>query len=413
MVFVSEQISWTRKSLEDLVAFYWEEIAPELRAVGIDPESERPTSPQLSEVGFSGIRYTLRNHHGKTLSEFLRDDVGIKDDRDQTDYEWGIDARETIETAEKFLQRYHRKERAQTTIDSYRSKLATYLRKYAAVNGDADFLPRLQQQTEQPHETENVIEAASALRAHLGTDSSLDSTVTVIEMYYQMLEDRGYAVYNPATVIRKEIKIDVDKQSDQPGLVASQVKQLAKAATDTEQRLLVVAACAWGLRRSEIASLHISQFVQTGEDPHITFDDNRKNGPGTVALIYGVDTFEERIEGLDEVEGWNGYLFPSTREAGYVQPDTITNRFTRLSEQAGVAVDGNPATPHSGRRYWYREFSRAVQEITEHVELIADEQGSSDEQVVLESYLDESTRRALRRAHMRERLADAFEHLDS
>lgn len=407
---MAEQIRWSQKSLDELVDVYRTEVAPDLREAGIDPYEERPTYQDLLDLGYSGIRYTLREHHDKTLTEFLRDDVGAGPRTTESDrYEWGIEATDTIETAEKFLQRFHRKERAQTTIDAYRSKLATYLRQYATVNGNADFLPRLRDADQQPTETENVIQAATALREHLGTDQSLDSVVTVVEMYYSMLEDRGYAAYNPGNVIRKEIKIDVDRQTDSPALVASQVQKLASTAADLEERLLVIAACAWGLRRSEIAALHASQFVLDNDDPHITFDESRKNGPGTVALIYGTTDLENRMVELHEREDWNGYLFPSFRDVGHIQPDTVTERFVRLSNRAGVTIEGEPATPHHARRYWYREFSRVVQEIAENVELVADEQGSSDEHTVMSKYLDEETRRSLRRKRMRERLAQAFE----
>jgi len=67
----------------------------------------------------------------------------------------------------------------------------------------------------------------------------------------------------------------------------------------TREQLLVVAALAgWGLRASEVAALHVSQFHRDvpGDDvPFITFE-SRKNGPGEVSLLYGMDVLDSRID---------------------------------------------------------------------------------------------------------------------
>ncbi len=94
-------------------------------------------------------------------------------------------------------------------------------------------------------------------------------------------------------------------------LSSEQVRRLYDAVETPDEELLVLALCGWGLRRNEVASLHVSQLVLEGDDPHIHFEE-RKNGPGTVALIYGRETLADRIDTLGSVNReWTGYLFPS------------------------------------------------------------------------------------------------------
>jgi hypothetical protein len=85
--------------------------------------------------------------------------------------------------------------------------------------------------------------------------------------------------------------------------------------------------------------LHVSQFVLDGDDPHIAFEE-KKNGPGTVAIHYGVHTVSDHIDQLAEADGWQRDLFPSPSDSNtHVHSDTITNRFKRLAERADVSVD--------------------------------------------------------------------------
>jgi site-specific recombinase XerD len=355
------------------------------------------------------LNLALREHHGLTLSEFLTEEVGVGDSQESDDdgYQWGIDSDETIAAAEKFIERQHRNKLAVTTIDSYRSYLRVYLSHYQEVHGAADFIPRLQDPAQRGNETERLISVVESLFEHYDSPNSIHRCVGVIKMFHQMLVERGIAEVDPTGAIRNEFSFDVDGETDKSALTSRQVRELVQATSNLEERVMVLAACAWGLRRAEIASLRASQFVLEGETPHIQFE-NRKNGPGTVSILYGCETLNDRMVELNEQGQWNGYLFPSSREAGHVQPDTITRRFSNLSERAGVVVDDEPANPHAGRRFWYREYSEASQEVAEEIGFITEEQGSSDEETVTKKYLDEESRRRLRRERMRERLSDAF-----
>jgi hypothetical protein len=54
---------------------------------------------------------------------------------------------------------------------------------------------------------------------------------------------------------------DTDDDADTPCLATEHVRALYQAADGPEDRLLVLALCAWGLRPNEVARLHTRQFV--------------------------------------------------------------------------------------------------------------------------------------------------------
>jgi hypothetical protein len=88
-----------------------------------------------------------------------------------------------------------------------------------------------------------------------------------------------------------------DDDTDTPCLATEHVRALYKAADDQEDRLLVLALYAWGLRPNEVISLRARQSVldvSADEVPYIAFAE-RKNGPGVVSLLYGKEVLEDRL----------------------------------------------------------------------------------------------------------------------
>lgn len=205
-----------------------------------------------------------------------------------------------------------------------------------------------------------------------------------------------------------------DDDTDTPCLATEHVRALYNAADDQENRLLVLALCAWGLRPNEVASLRVRQFVldiSTDEVPYITFEE-RKNGPGEVSLLYGKEVLEDRIAMFADHEEWDGYLFPSPHASGGpISRWTVWNRFTQLAEQAGLPdeIGGVSPSPKMGRRFWYDAYSSSLDVVLGSLDEIAAEQGSASADVVLQNYLSDSRARKLRREYMRDQLAAAFE----
>jgi hypothetical protein len=152
-------------------------------------------------------------------------------------------------------------------------------------------------------------------------------------------------------------------------------------------------------------------MVLDSDAPRIEFE-SRKNGPGSVALIYGQDVVEQRMAEFAD-EDWNGYLFPSPRSAsGHRTGGTIRNWFDELADRASLPdeIDGRRPVPQMARRFWYDRYSSTVEELVEHqIQEVAEEQGSASASVVWDDYLSEDRRRELRREFMQEKLASAFD----
>ncbi|ELZ15481.1 integrase family protein [Haloterrigena salina JCM 13891] len=408
----SEQINWSRMSLEELQTTWNIEVEPNLQREGIELD-DRPTYQEVADAGYGGIAYALREHHDLTLTEFLAT-VGYVDPDDDDTYQWGIDDETTVDALEAFLRRVERK-RAETTADSKRYRLATYVRLYETVHGTAAIADRVMDEENEYDELRRVEAVLYELDDELESPESKLRYLSDIRQWYEHLETRHGAPFNPAeNVDHDDIwRGELDDEKDNPALSSDQVGKLYNAVESPDEELLVLALCAWGLRRSEVASLHVSQLVLEGDDPHIAFDE-RKNGPGTVALIYGVPELADRVDALgSDDRDWNGYLFPSRKSSsGHITGETVQARFKRLAERAEVRVRGDWPTSKMGRRFWYTTYNQAMNDLLSNLDVIAGDQGSSDASVILKNYLSEAERRKYRREFMRDRLEEAFENTE-
>jgi integrase len=401
--------SWTLLGRDGLVDAYWDVIAPAMEADGLDSEAEQPTYEWLNDKGFRRFIYTLQEHHDTTVTEFCKQDLGLE----PPGFDWQIDDGDTVDALERYLDRQQqRKSWSDSTVDAHRSRLARYVRAYASVNDTDDLLSPVSRESDTPaHDAVDACWATfDTLDAEVARETLRRIYITVSD-WYTTLVSRREAALNPTDGLDYNWSGDDAGKSSNPPLASEHVAALFDAATDTREQLLVVALCGWGLRSGEVAALHVDQLVLDDDAPRIEFE-SRKNGPGSVALIYGQDVVEQRLAEFAE-EDWNGYLFPSPRSAsGHRTGGTIRNWFDELAERASLPaeIDGRRPVPQMARRFWYDRYSSTVEELVEHqIQEVAEEQGSASASVVWNDYLSEDRRRELRREFMEEKLATAFE----
>ncbi|KKF40137.1 hypothetical protein FK85_23005 [Halorubrum saccharovorum] len=401
---MSEQTyNWSRKSLDELVDFYEQEIAPERQREGHDPNGI-PTYQWLVDHGYSGLQYAVREHHDMTLSEFFEQAVGLGDDVSPETPTWPIDNEQMIEYLEQYFRSQQRGSAAETTLQSKRSRLGQFLRHYEDLHGTAAIVSRITDVADQPEEIQRVTAVFDVLNEQLESNDSKRRYRSDIDDLYSWLVDRGYGAFNP---VRYDHEWDVAKR-DNPALAPAQVGALGAATENIEERLIVLGLCAWGLRRSELANLHVENVELQTESPYLSFD-MRKNGPGTVALIYGQNVLSDRIAQLSDRQGWDGYLFPSPdARRDHVTGETLNRRFKSIATRADVRVRGELPTSKMGRRFWYSAYADAVETVIDRLQSVAHEQGSSDPMVVFRNYLSEEKRREYLRDAMYDRLAEAF-----
>ncbi|WP_049894572.1 tyrosine-type recombinase/integrase, partial [Halogranum rubrum] len=395
-----DDIRWTTCSLEDFTKLYWDEIAPCLEAAGIDSTSERPTHQWFRDHDARAYLAALRRQHDRSFGEFWTEDLGLGDDEG---YTWATTDEQTIDALERFLdRRQSRYSLATSSVETLRTRLNLYVRAYREANGTDDLLTPIQRDGDAP--AYEAVDACYAAFDWLNEDAdrayssqTLQRVRRIVDAWYQHLVGRRVAAMNPASGLYNEFKWELEESST-PALSADHIRKLMQVTTTPREQLLVVALAGWGLRASEVAALHVSQFnrdVADDDVPYIAFE-NRKNGPGEVSVLFGLDVLDARIDELAGDETWTGYVFPSPQGGTpHVTRDTIRNWFQTLAAEAGLPehIDGERPSPQLCRRFWYDTYTAVLEGVLEGVEEIAAEQGSSDPQVVMQNYLSDSRSR--------------------
>lgn len=405
------QYQWSRKSLEELIDFFYGEIRPAMREADYDPDYGRPSYEWLAANGFAGLSHTLREHHDLTLKQFFIEEVGLGKEQaaaDQPGYNWGIRNETSIQAIENYLDsQRNRGGLAESTIDSRRSRLAEYTRLYEQLHGAIALTKHLDDITERPAENDRCMEVFDILKDRLSTDQSRLKYLGDVQQFYGYQVRYQGAKYNPLDKANDQYRWDIDSPDNQTAS-AEEMRTIYETADSIESELLVLALGAWGLRPNEVASLTFDQFVLSdGEDNRIVFQ-QRKNGPGEVTVLFGAEVLNQRVADLTGAD-WDGYLFPSSRSStGHITATTVTNRFKSLASDAGVTVEGKVPTAKMGRRFWYTIYNEAVKEMMEGLEGIADDQGSSSAEIVSKNYLSDAEKRRYRREAMQEQLESVF-----
>jgi site-specific recombinase XerD len=409
----ADHVRWTDHDLDDMQQLFWREIAPDAATDGIDVDDEKPTHDWLADNGYRPFVAALRRHHDLSFGEFWRQHIAPEHD---TAYDWATTDPETRDALEHFLDRREtRYSLSEASIATLRYRLNTFARAFTAANTHGEIVASVARDGDTP--AYQAVDEVFAAFDHLNEETDLaDTTISriaeITEAWYAHLVSRRVASTNPASGLESEFKWEPDDTDDTPALAPEHVRALYESADTAEDRLLVVALAAWGLRANEVAQLHVRQIDRdTADVPRLTFQE-RKNGPGAVSLLYGVDVLDERLAALSERDAWAGYLFPSDRsDAEHVARQTIWRRFSSLAADAGLPeeIDGERPSPQLARRFWYDRYSETLEGVIAGLEDVAAEQGSSDPEVVLRNYLSDDRARRLRRESMRAKLADVFD----
>jgi len=395
---------WSKHTLDELRELYVDELAAELREDNLDPFDIDATTITRR---YRGLDYALREHHDMTVSEFLTRVCGVSNTRDSQDSRLEDAAPDTREAIERYLEDLkQRRKLEESSVDANRTALATIVETYADVHGQADLLAGAGGAREQHEEVDRLLKAFDVLDEDLA-ESTLIRYRDSLSRWYDAMMDRGRVDFSPTNAVNSTFGWTHDDR-DPAALEAADVRALYACADSREDSLLVLALAGWGLRPNEVASLHTRQLVLDEEDPHLAFDE-RKNGPGTVALLFGLEELAAHLDNLAVDDDWNGYVFPSSRsESGHISVDTVRNRFRDLADRAAVTVDSETPVPKMGRRFWYQTYSSAQAEMLDHLEEIASDQGSASAGVINHNYLDESRRRRIRRRAMQDALKQVF-----
>jgi site-specific recombinase XerD len=401
---------------DDCEQFYWDEIAPAMRGGGLDPDHETPTYRWLNS-NYPGFVKHLKRRFDLSPSGFY-DEYGIPPQSNTTDSPFAfVDHEPTRKAIEDYLEELaDRRGRAESTVSTRRSIIRQYLLTYEQVNDATDLLSSLQDLSQASTEMDRVADTFDVLRRRddaLTTLAAKRKYAQEVRQFYKHQFSFSSAKYNPLDDLEMRFGWDETPEWDNPSLDDEQVQSLFERAETSVDRFIVVGVCGWGLRPSEVAALHMRQLpdsLDPSDNPYIEFGDGeRKNGPGTVSMLAGLDVLRERIDALADSDDWSGYLLPSkSAAAGHITAETVKRRFKDLARSADVEVDSGTPTPKYGRRFWYTTYTRAVERVADRVGAVAEEQGSDDPTVVMQNYLSETERRQRRREEMRDELEGLF-----
>lgn len=401
-----DDVPWSMLSEPQLADAYDAVVAPALRREDRDPNCDRPSYEWLSNNGFRGLTYSLKKYHDTTFAQFWSDTLGY--DTGTTGYDWDIEDKKTRESFAEYLDAKQAAANDWTgsTRETVRYRLARYARSYRERHGTDDLLSPVDADSDLT-ETDAVDRCRETF-SYMGTDYA-ESTIArvhdAIRNWYGWLVERRVATVNPTNGAEDWFAWSRSSDSDPVALDAKHVRAMFDSAIRSRDRMLLVALAGWGLRAGEVAALHEDQLYLEADEPYIQFDE-RKNGPGTVSIVYGAEVAQRHCNRID------GYLFPSARsKTGHVYASTIANWFHDLADCAGVPKKLNDVArkPHMGRRFWYDAYSETTTKLLAHVQGIAEEQGSASAKIVFEDYLTDERKRELRREFMREKLSEAFD----
>lgn len=392
--------SWSHDldSLQDI----GEELLEEWRNQKPQSPRDYPTAQWLTDNGYSHLRWILREKHDMGTSEFF---ILFTSASDSSEYNWNIDDVATAERARTYLDdRVECRDWAKSTKRANRSRLNEVLRRFSEKYGDDCIIAIANDPSSQPEVYDTFKEVGKDLREELISDDSVHHHLRAAHRFFEWLDRSGRIAFDPMEGIENEFRWDWSTESTP--LTDEQVKRLWLVAETDEEKVLVIGYCVWGVRTKELPAVHVDQIHFDKTDPKVEFQDrDRKNGPGEVTLMFGLDALASLLDDRAKQPDWNGYLFPSEKDhRSYLCAKQARLRFKELCKKANVKVNGDIATPKHGRSFYYNILADAETDLFEVASEIAKEQGSSDAESVRDHYLTEERRRLYRRIFFRDRI---------
>lgn len=414
-------VPWASFSHEEFIDFYWRVVAPILEEEGHDPETVT-SAEVLREFGFGKYIQAIRRHYDYSYKEFLLEEAGVTEEASPHEFNWPSDDARTKEKLDEFVRDLRLRDstkQAESTIQRVAMNNYSFLHEWRAAHGSDDIIDTLEN-ADEDEAYSLVLAVYDRLHERVPSENTKSRYQKDQSMWFEFLCHPDQPLdYNPIPDVAKRFrwKRTHTDALDRPALSSEQVRKLWRNTETLEEKMIVIAACAWGLRSGEISSLHISQIIvkTDAEDdfpgPVVNFE-TRKAGPSAVNVIYGMDILQERVAELQEEYGddWNGYLFPSDdRRAEHLGSKAILkDRFQPLCRRAGIVIEGDVPNLKHARRYWYQEYVGGINHYQELLTAVADQQGSKDPVVVLRNYIGKLGLLQFSRTWMQIQLDSAF-----
>ena len=136
----ADDVPWTLLTEAQLADAYEAVVVPTLRSDGYNPETDRPSYEWLSNSGFRGLTYALKEYHNTTFGEFWNQTLGHN--TESSGYDWDIEHDDTRESFEQYLdaKQSAANDWTDSTRETMRYRLARYARSYRERHGTDNLL---------------------------------------------------------------------------------------------------------------------------------------------------------------------------------------------------------------------------------------------------------------------------------
>lgn len=374
---------YTQAHLEHQLA---DQLRSKRRQQGFDPD-ELPSYAWLNKNGYSGIHRAARREFGMSTHQLLISICGFRDPSEPSNYWPGHHS-----DMHRYLERHFeslesRRGLAESTITGRRSRLKTLIEYHIEVTGHANILRSARVDSVTGYKI--IRSVFDKLHSRHVTGASKLNYATNLSHFFDWSVREGAASHNPAKKALKEFGWKHSSAGDPVPVSSEQMARLWQCCENLLEQALIVCYGGGGLRTAEPTKIDVEDSIFLEEDdPRFRLED-RKNGPGTVALMAGVDVLRAYIKELQEEEEWNGMLFPSdSSKSGSLTAETLRTRVKEISERADVYLEnGELPTPKNLRQNWYTQYTEANARWLHMAEIAAEDQGSSSGRVVLSHYL--------------------------
>lgn len=355
----------------------------------------------LREHGFSGIQGYAERHE-KTVDDVLLEECGFNQ-REKKPLP-GTHA-ETKALVHRWLQ--DEDEEFNRLNDTSVGNAWTHMRRLMEISRDALGSSNLLRPARAPpgKNVRLTLNLFRSMNDEFESEGTRYNYASTLDKFYEYLEMIGEVDSNPVESVLPRMGLTYTRESPVNTLTPKQVRECWKATKsigeesvedlDTEtlrerlvEKVLLLSLAACGERASDPLITNAQEdIILDPSDPRVCFDDEGKNGPGTVPIMAGLDYFEQYIELLDE-EGYE-MLFPSEQSADGTRSDTwVRNKIEEIVDRAGVRLpDGSKPTPKHFRQFWFNEYLDAYEAYIAKIEDVATEQSSASAEIIDKHYL--------------------------
>lgn len=389
------------------------ELREQLRFDNLDP-THLPTYEYLNSKGFEtrGLNQAVKRHYGAemTLHKFLKDHgFGYRGDE-----EWPTTHPKTLGLLNGYRDsRKNRNGDRDPTVATMESAMRGVLHTIQDLHGTTNLLhfARYEAADEKYEVNEQVEEVIDTIKSEK-SDGAAENYIRYWKDFYEYAAVRTRIDHNPVMEVEGQYSFDYNPQKDRQPVADEQIRTLwetLKHLPDREQlsdpvmnladrhglqdwqvmmMTLLVLGIGVGPRASDIIRSNCREHWVLDEKPYIKFP-VRKNLPGQVPVLTHPEFLQAYIDYMEATRAnWNGKPFPSNESGtGSRSAKTLNNWLKALCIEANVELDdGSYPSLQNLRQTWHNQYLEVLRVNQVRLQLVADEQGTRDEDQIDISY---------------------------